>query len=56
MSAQPWIPVPPQTAPEQEYEAQNVTYTSTQPNNFFVVSNPGRKDYPNQNLLNPYPD
>jgi len=51
-----WIPTPPNTQPEQNAKATAVTATVTVPDNFFVLTNPGRKDYPNQNLLNPYPD
>jgi len=47
-----WIPAKPPTIPEQDAAAVSVTFTSeSQGENFFVLVNPGRNDYPTQNLL-----
>jgi len=50
----PYSPTPakPNTTPEQDAGAVPVTFVSeSQGENFFILVNPGRKDYPNQNLL-----
>jgi hypothetical protein len=53
-----WIPVPINQTPENNAGAKQktVVFESPQNGSSFTVENPGRKDYPNQNVLNPYPD
>ena len=48
-----WIPVPPNTAPEQDAAAQPVNEVFDPIGTYSVIENPGRDDYPNQNILNP---